>query len=423
LVDRLEKDVRMRILAVLTATAVLSSLHGAAADTVVLKNGLERHGAVEETDGGVEVRLDGTTRTFSRDQIREVRKGGTRHEEFSSRAAALGADDAAGWYKLALWARENGVARVHEALERVVAIDPDHRAARRELGYEKIGADWLSADEARRKKGFVKAGGRWVLPEEADRLMREGLMEQAEVTAEHRQLAKEIVAALEDDDDDVRAAAAEMLRELPDAALVRPMRRLLLAPQPETRILAVKTLSRIGDRTALPWLIQTSMYDAKENVRDAAFRAIRSFGDEDVFFPYARALFKPSPVSRIQAAEALAALGDIRGVDVILRRVSIGIGASGRANILVGKQQSYIQDFDVEIAQAAAIGDPIVQTIRDGVILDYKILGGSGEQWIAEQRTAYASALKKLTGRDYGEDWKAYAAYAAEHDYPRVSIR
>jgi type II secretory pathway component GspD/PulD (secretin) len=43
-----------------------------------------------------------------------------------------------------------------------------------------------------------------------------------------------------------------------------------------------------------------------------------------------------------------------------------------RANVTVLDQVSYISDFDVEIAQAAQIGDPIVQTLRDGVILDLR---------------------------------------------------
>lgn len=46
--------------------------------------------------------------------------------------------------------------------------------------------------------------------------------------------------------------------------------------------------------------------------------------------------------------------------------------AGQRANISVLNQVSYISDFDVEIAQAAQIGDPIVQTLRDGVILDLR---------------------------------------------------
>ena len=63
---------------------------------------------------------------------------------------------------------------------------------------------------------------------------------------------------------------------------------------------------------------------------------------------------------------------------------------------MVGTQNSYIQDFDVEIAQAAAIGDPIVQTIRDGIILDYKVLGGWGHAWVVEQNKAYARTLHEL---------------------------
>ena len=395
----------------------------AKADTVVLKSGLELHGAVTEKGDTIELVLDGKTRTFDRAGVAEIRRGESAYEEFSRRAGELKEDDAAGWYRLALWAREKRIPREKEALERVINADPDHRAARRDLGYEQVGGEWLRADEARRSKGFVLAGGKWMLPAEADRLMRDGLMEQAPVTEEHRRLAEEIVEAMLDDDREVREAAASMIRELPDGALVRPFRKLLFAPHPETRILAVKTLGGIGDRTALPWLISSSMFDADESVRAAAFRSIKGFEDADVFFPYARALFSKNPKVSIMAANALADLGDLRGVNVILRKVSIGIGESGRANILVGKQQSYIQDFDVEIAQAAAIGDPIVQTIRDGIILDYKILGGYGESWIIERANAYAGALRDLTGRDYGQDWKAYAKLAEERDYPNVSLK
>ena len=410
----------MRIRPFLT---LLAFVVPASADTVVLKNGLELSGAVAERDGSVEVCRDGKTRVFPRDRVKEIRKGESRAEEFSRRAAALSDDDAAGWFKLGLWARENGVPGARTAFEKVIAIDADHRAARRELGYEMVDGAWVTGDETMRRKGFVLAGGRWVLPAEADRLMREGLMEQAPVTEEHRKLAREIAEALQDDDPEIRAAAAEMALTLPDAALLDPMKKLLLAPHVDTRVFAVKTLSRSRDRAALPFLIRTSMYDAKEEVRNAAYRAIKGFGDADVFYPYARAVLSNEPLASIQGAKALGALGDMRGVDVILRRVSIALGAAGRANIMVGQQNSYIQDFDVEIAQAAAIGDPIVQTIRDGIILDVKVLGGHGEGWIVQQRGAYARALQDITGRDFGEDWKAWRRFADEQGYPSVSVK
>ncbi len=404
---------RIHILVFLLAAA-------AVADTVVLKNGLRVKGEVEKRGDTVVVRLAGKTWTFGSDQVREIQAGATLQEEYAAKAYALAADDAAGWYKLGLWAKEKHLAKAQAAFERVLEIDTDHRAARRALGFERVDAEWLSPAAAKQKKGFVLAGGRWMLPEEADQLLRKGLMEPAKVTNEHRRRAEEIVTALRDDDAEVRAAAKAMMDEVPPAALVRPLKKLLYARHAATRKLAVKQLGHYGDRVALPWLIRSSMYDASPAVRDVAFRSVKGFQDPDIFYPYARALFSRNPRISINASRILAELGDLRGVDVIIRRVSIAMGASGRANIFTGTQNSYIQDFDVEIAQAAAIGDPIIQTIRDGVILDYKIMGGTGERWIVERRAAYADALSSLTGRDFGEDFKAYARYARENDYPRA---
>jgi hypothetical protein len=391
-------------------------------DTLVLKSGLRLYGKVtKEGDDKVAVTLEGKTHRVSRESVAKVIEGESAVEEYARRAAD--AKDAAGWYRLALWAKAKNLSRAESAFLKVLEHDLEHRAARRELGYEKINGEWIHGDEAKRRKGFVLCGGKWVLPEEADRLLKAGLIDQAKVTDEHRARADEIVKGLLDDDAEVRKAARGLVTEVPDAALLRPMRRVLYAAQPEMRIFAVKEFGRIGDRTALPWLIQVSMYDAQEKVRNAAFRSIKGFRDADVIYPYGRALFSKNPKASIMAANALALLGDDRGVDLVLRRISIGIGEAGRANIMVGKQNSYIQDFDVEIAQAAAIGDPIVQTIRDGIILDYKILGGHGERWVVMQRNSYANALKTLTGRDYGQDWAAYRRYAEENDLPRVRLR
>ncbi len=404
---------RIQILILLLAVA-------AVADTVVLKNGLRVKGDVEERGDKIVVRLAGNTWSFEKDQVREIQAGATLQEEYAAKADALAAGDAAGWYRLGLWAREKRLAKARVAFERVIEIDAGHRAARRALGFERVGDEWLSATAAKQKKGFVLAGGRWMLPEEADKLLRKGRMEPAKVTNEHRRRAEEIVTALKDDDAEVRAAAKVMMDEVPPAALVRPLRNLLYAPHAGTRKFAVKRLGHYGDRVALPWLIRASMYDASPAVRDAAFRSVKGFQDPDIFYPYARALFSRNPRISVNAARILAELDDLRGVDVIIRRVSTSLGASGRSNIFVGTQNSYIQDFDVEIAQAAAIGDPIIQTIRDGVILDYKVLGGSGERWIVERRAAYAEALSSLTGRDFGQDFKAYARDARENDYPRA---
>ena len=132
-----------------------------------------------------------------------------------ARRCELG-DDAAGWYRLALWARrEQGPGPPARGARSASSSSIPTTAPRgASSGYERVGGEWLTADEAKRKKGFVLAGGKWMLKAEADRLMRHGLMEQAEVTdGAPASRAREIVEALLDDDSrDPRSAAAEMLR-------------------------------------------------------------------------------------------------------------------------------------------------------------------------------------------------------------------
>ncbi len=43
-----------------------------------------------------------------------------------------------------------------------------------------------------------------------------------------------------------------------------------------------------------------------------------------------------------------------------------------RANVSVLNQVSYVQDYEVEIAQASNIANPVIQTIQDGVVLDVR---------------------------------------------------
>lgn len=56
---------------------------------------------------------------------------------------------------------------------------------------------------------------------------------------------------------------------------------------------------------------------------------------------------------------------------------------TSRANLTVANQVSYVGDFDVEIAQAAAIADPIVRVAKDGVFLDVRPVV------TADRRSAY----------------------------------
>lgn len=55
---------------------------------------------------------------------------------------------------------------------------------------------------------------------------------------------------------------------------------------------------------------------------------------------------------------------------------------TARANLAVNRQFSYVRDFNVEIAQAAAVADPIVDVIRDGVVLDVRPVVSADRKYI-----------------------------------------
>ena len=56
----------------------------------------------------------------------------------------------------------------------------------------------------------------------------------------------------------------------------------------------------------------------------------------------------------------------------VLTESTLTVSNTQRATLTVANQVSYVGDFDVEIAQAAAIADPIVRVARDGVYLDVR---------------------------------------------------
>ena len=73
---------------------------------------------------------------------------------------------------------------------------------------------------------------------------------------------------------------------------------------------------------------------------------------------------------------------------------------TARANLSVLDQVAYVQDFDVEIAQAASIADPIVAVIQDGVILDVRPVVSADRRFITlELRPTVATLTRPIEER------------------------
>jgi type II secretory pathway component GspD/PulD (secretin) len=70
---------------------------------------------------------------------------------------------------------------------------------------------------------------------------------------------------------------------------------------------------------------------------------------------------------------------------------------TARGNLSVVNHVAYVQDFNVEIAQAASIADPIVNVVQDGVILDVRPVVSADRRFITlELRPTVATLVRPI---------------------------
>ena len=195
---------------------------------------------------------------------------------------------------------------------------------------------------------------------------------------------------------------------------VTPLGYALRSTEPAVRMLAARELGRIKDRRTLRALVHRTERDADPEVRAACFDAAKAFGDPELIAPFVRTLLNnPEPEPRAAAAEAIGRSGDLRGIQYLVYAIEAH-GGGPRAHIYGANQLTFVQDFDVEVAQTAFIADPQVGLIQDGFALDVKVVSSELYQTRVE-RHAIVGALKRLSGADLGDDAAAWRNWAREN--------
>ncbi|NUN47481.1 MAG: hypothetical protein HUU15_01460 [Candidatus Brocadiae bacterium] len=82
----------------------------------------------------------------------------------------------------------------------------------------------------------------------------------------------------------------------------------------------------------------------------------------------------------------------------ILTAPKLTVYNTQRANIFVASQIAYIRDYDIEIAQDAAIADPVVGTFQDGIALDVRPTISADRKYITiEMRPTVAKTVQDIT--------------------------
>ena len=97
----------------------------------------------------------------------------------------------------------------------------------------------------------------------------------------------------------------------------------------------------------------------------------RFLGDEDVLTGSGGLQLQWTYLNDLQLEMILTAVSKSERVELVTAP-KILVFNTARSNLAVMNQVAYVQDFDVEIAQAASIADPVISVVEDGVILDVR---------------------------------------------------
>jgi HEAT repeat protein len=324
------------------------------------------------------------------------------------------ADLAKAHYLAGVFARDHGLESEAVAEFRAaVAADASHDAAHRALGEVRCGDRWISHDEAMTMKGLVRRDGSWILTEEAA-ILDLPAQEKARRKEEQARATK-LLSAYGASKDAARKYAADALAGVDDKYKFEPLAWGIRSKSTDVRLYAAKELGRIGDRRALRPLLWRTLHDPDENVRAASIAAAKSIGDPNLLAPLVTALWAENAQVRVNAAQSIGNLGDVAGVKYLVYRFEAHGGSSQRVYYTNVRQVSFIQDFDVEVAQTAFIADPVVGTIQEGLVLDVQVIATSAEGVFLE-REAVHSSLRRLTGAtDVKNESGAWASWWKEH--------
>jgi type II secretory pathway component GspD/PulD (secretin) len=127
-----------------------------------------------------------------------------------------------------------------------------------------------------------------------------------------------------------------------------------------------------------------------ENLYDMAL------GDSDVLTNAGGLSFSWTYLNDMQLQTVLRAVQKSERVELVTAPRLL-VFNTARANIAVLNQVAYVQDFDVEIAQAASIADPIINVVQDGVVLDVRPVVSADRRFILmELRPTVATLVRPI---------------------------
>lgn len=383
--------------------------------------------------------LSGANLVFQPDEVQFVVHRPVVEEEYDARAAKA-RDTVQDQWALAEWCRRNKLLDLREDhLVRVIELDQNHARARAALGHVSYQGRWLTRDQWMEARGFAKYNDRYVSAARVATLSSDktDLEARRNWTHEIRALQKDINS----NDANKQQIAAEKLHDVTDPQAVRPLRQSFAQhPNSNVRKLYVETLAAIPGPESAEALVWQSINDPDAAVRNSVIGEMQGERMNDAYPFYAKTLKSPNLRTMRQAATTLGRIGDRRAIpeliDVLLtmhregRYVLEPDLPKGLASIILnytGDRQwavlgmpenrvSELQYYSLDlgtIQRTGMLGDDAVVALKPiwagpmrRVYLEDKCRPARGMK-----NPEVRDALQDLTGVDYGYDRVAWSRW------------
>jgi hypothetical protein len=251
----------------------------AAADVIHLKTGRSIEGASSPgaKKGTIEVRkADGVVVVLLEADIVRIEKKEDPASELERRLRAVPPDEVEPLLDLLGWAREKSLHREAKGIaRRIIDIDPNDEAARKELGYVVYENKWILESELRKRKGLVRFRDEWMEAAEKERrLLREAAKE-----------VEDLFELVESENPYIQSYAVQRILARREPALRETFRSRLRDPREAVRMVALGGLANLpvageGDAEARKIAADVQrvfLEDSSEGVLQVARVTLRKF--------------------------------------------------------------------------------------------------------------------------------------------------
>ena len=377
------------------------------ADIVRLKTGGELRGSIGSADDQqISITtLAGTTLSLPTDAVHFLLRRSDTEEEYETRLATL-PNTVEAHLDLADWCKANRLrSQRQQQLRQVLLIDPNHEGVRKLLEYTRDGVLWKTRDHILRERGLVRTRRKYITRQERDSLA-ETTAEKEQQAAWSRQMSR-IAEGIRARDANAVAAIREVRDPMAIAGLTAFFREAL---EPAVRDAYVFALGQIKHSGALPPLVEQAVLDTVPQIRTNAAILITEARAEEATAMLIKYLEVEDNQTVQNAADALGLLGHPKSlaplIEALVTQHQYSTRPSAAEEVAV-RAADLLNRPDLTPAEIVVVMQASLTPLR-GVVATTDESNGRVQLVYPHRNTSVLTALKRMTGQDFGYDQRTW---------------